>query len=73
MFGNLKRNLIMKLIGDVVKSLDEEDFKNMADYVLDWIEKTAIIKEKPMVVKICGVARGILDIPDDDVDQLNPV
>ena len=59
-------NRFLDLIPDEIK-------QDVADGLIDIVEKKAAEKNKTGLLSICKVIRTLINVPDDDEDDLNPI
>lgn len=60
---------LVTIIKDLYDNIPKEVRDEVMDTLLDSIEK----KDNKILNIVCGVVRNILDCPDDDVDNQNPI
>lgn len=71
MQGEAKRNLILQGLAAAMTFLPDDAI----DSVLDEIERAAIRTGgwiQFSVMALCKMVRIVLDVPDDDIDQMDP-
>ncbi len=61
----------IKLIISIIMSLPAEQKKEIIDSLLDEIERRNV--KHTSVMAMCRAARILTGVPDDDIDQENPI
>ena len=62
---------LIEMIKRIILLIPKNERVNTIDAILDAIEKNNLDNSKAMAA--CAVARGVLQVPDDDTDQAEPV
>lgn len=52
--------------------IEEEAMKDLIDFAIDMIEKNNV-GAHPEVVAACKIVRKFINVPDDDIDDENPI
>jgi len=64
--------IIIRVLSAVGTAIPDEAKNDIIDFIIDRIEK-ANVGAHPEVVAACKIVRKVINVPDDDIDEENPI